>query len=58
MLEKRDLKLDLFALGLLALTVFLGASLFSYDPADPPSELVYPQHSEPANVCGRYGAGP
>jgi len=56
MLEKRDLRLDLFALGLLALTVFLGASLLSYSSADPPTELVYPEHTETANVCGRYGA--
>jgi len=56
MLDKRDLKLDLLALGLLALTVFLGASLLSYDPADLPGKLVYPHRSEAANVCGPYGA--
>jgi len=56
MLQQRDLKLDLVALGLLALTVFLAASLFSYDPADPPGKLVYPQPDEIANVCGRSGA--
>src|SRR3990170_2230009 len=56
MLEKRDLKVDLLALGLLALTVFLAASLLSYDRADPPAKLVYPQHTEPTNVCGPYGA--
>ena len=37
MLEKRDLRLDLLALGLLALTVFLAASLLSYDRGDPPA---------------------
>ncbi len=56
MLEERDLKIDLLALGLLALTIFLAASLLSYDPADPPSRLVYPERSETANVCGRFGA--
>jgi S-DNA-T family DNA segregation ATPase FtsK/SpoIIIE len=56
MLEQRDLKLDLVALGLLALTVFLAASLFSYHAADPPARLVYPPSAEPANVCGRSGA--
>ncbi|OHB81873.1 MAG: stage III sporulation protein E [Planctomycetes bacterium RBG_16_64_12] len=56
MLEKRDLKVDLLALGLLALTVFLAASLLSYDRADPPAKLVYPQHTGPTNVCGPYGA--
>ncbi len=55
MLEKRDLKLDLLALGLLAITVFLAASLLSYDKADLPNTLVYPQRTETANVCGRYG---
>jgi len=56
MLEQRNLKLDLLALGLLALTVFLAASLVSYDPADPPGTLVYPERAETANICGRYGA--
>jgi S-DNA-T family DNA segregation ATPase FtsK/SpoIIIE len=56
MLEQRDLKKDLLALGLLALAVFLGAALVSYDPGDPPSKLVYPEHADVANVCGRSGA--
>ncbi len=56
MLEKRDLKKDLLALGLLALAVFLVAALVSYDPADPPSKLVYPERAEVLNVCGRSGA--
>ncbi|MEE8450310.1 MAG: DNA translocase FtsK 4TM domain-containing protein, partial [Thermoguttaceae bacterium] len=56
MLEERNLRLDLLALGLLALTVFMAASLFTYDPADPPSKLVFPERSETLNVCGRSGA--
>ncbi|MCC6125263.1 MAG: DNA translocase FtsK [Pirellulales bacterium] len=56
MFEQRNLKLDLLALALVALTVFLAASLFSYDRADPPSQLVYPQNVEIHNVCGRSGA--
>ena len=44
------------ALGLLALTIFLAASLLSYDPADPPSKLVFPERAETLNVCGRSGA--
>ena len=56
MFEHRNLKLDLLALALMALTVFLGAALVSYDRADPPSELVYPQNIEIHNVCGRSGA--
>jgi DNA segregation ATPase FtsK/SpoIIIE, S-DNA-T family len=56
MLEQRDLKKDLLALGLLALAVFFGAALVSYDPGDPPSKLVYPERAEVLNVCGRSGA--
>ncbi|HUT10937.1 MAG TPA: DNA translocase FtsK 4TM domain-containing protein [Thermoguttaceae bacterium] len=56
MLEERNLKLDLLALGLLALTIFLAAALLSYEPADPPGTLVYPERAETANVCGRTGA--
>jgi len=56
MLEDRNLRLDLLALGLLALTIFLAAALLSYDPADPPSTLVYPPHAETLNACGRSGA--
>jgi S-DNA-T family DNA segregation ATPase FtsK/SpoIIIE len=56
MLEQRNLRLDLLALGLLALTIFLAAALLSYDPADPPSKLVFPERSETLNVCGCSGA--
>ncbi len=56
MLENRKLKLDLLALVLLAGVIFLGAALLSYDPADPPSKLVYPPHGQPANMCGHWGA--
>jgi DNA segregation ATPase FtsK/SpoIIIE, S-DNA-T family len=56
MLENRSLKRDLLALALLATAIFLAASLFSYDPADPPAKLVYPQNSHPANACGYWGA--
>ena len=56
MLDNRNLKLDLFALGLLAVTVFLAAALLSYNPADPPSHLVFPAGTETMNLCGRIGA--
>ena len=56
MLEHRDLKKDLVALGLFALVVFLAAALVSYDAGDPPSKLVYPERAEVLNVCGRSGA--
>ncbi len=55
MLEHRNLKMDLLALGLLAAVVFLAASLLSYDPADPPSKLVFPERAEVLNACGRSG---
>ena len=56
MLENRNLKLDLLALGLLAAVIFLAGALFSFDPADPPNHLVVPTNGHPANVCGRWGA--
>jgi S-DNA-T family DNA segregation ATPase FtsK/SpoIIIE len=56
MFEKRNLKLDLLALALLATVIFLAAALFSYDPADPPNRLVFPQHAHAANMCGHWGA--
>ncbi len=56
MLNERSRKLDLIALALAAGAVFLGISLASYDPADPPSTLVYPPASHIANACGRAGA--
>ena len=46
MFENRRLKLDLLALGLLAMVAFLATSLASYDPADPPGTLVSPPNEE------------
>ncbi len=56
MFDERSLKLDLFALGLLAATLFIGLSLASYHPADPPSVLVYPPQGNTSNWCGGSGA--
>jgi DNA segregation ATPase FtsK/SpoIIIE, S-DNA-T family len=56
MLEKRDKRIDLLALGLLALGIYLAAALLSYDPADPPSSLVIPPRQQTANLCGRSGS--
>ena len=56
MFDDRNLKLDLFALGLFALIVFLGVSLATYDKADPPSSLIYPTAGVIENACGRSGA--
>jgi S-DNA-T family DNA segregation ATPase FtsK/SpoIIIE len=57
MIDYRRLRTDLLALGLLAANVFVGLSLVSFDPADPPSTLVFPLHERPTNVCGPVGAG-
>lgn len=56
MLDTDRLKTDLLALGLLALVVFVGLSFLSYDPADPPSTLVFPVRQVPTNICGEVGA--
>lgn len=53
--DERSLKRDLLALALLGAVAFLGASLWSYDPADPPSRLVWPENATTANFCGRSG---
>lgn len=47
---------DVLALGLMALVVFVGLSFLSYDPADPPSDLVFPARRTPINICGSTGA--
>lgn len=62
MFENRNRQLDVAALGLLALTLLLGASLLTYDRGDPVSlsgdaaGMVYPVASSPQNACGRLGA--
>jgi S-DNA-T family DNA segregation ATPase FtsK/SpoIIIE len=69
MLENRNLRRDLFALALLALVVFLGLALASYDAADPipqplaplsllyqPDALVHPANPQVHNACGVWGA--
>lgn len=47
---------DVLALGLLALLVFAGLSFLSFDPADAPSDQVFPQRRVPTNICGTTGA--
>ena len=67
--QPRSLKLDLTALLLLALVLFLGCALLTYDPADPttgalwpmklmvPADaLVYPSNEVVSNACGKMGA--
>jgi len=56
MFESRSLKLDLVALGLLAVCVLLVAALTTYDPGDSPGTLVYPPRTTYENACGPVGA--
>src|SRR4051812_13739884 len=56
MFEDRSLKIDLCALALLALAVFLGVALWTYNPTDPPSTIVWPAMSVVHNACGSAGA--
>ncbi|HZN36820.1 MAG TPA: DNA translocase FtsK 4TM domain-containing protein, partial [Pirellulaceae bacterium] len=69
MLDQRRLYLDLFAVMLAAVVVFLALALVSYDPADPVAaltpplnrlyqadSLVHPPHAKAGNYCGYWGA--
>lgn len=69
MFENRSLRMDLFALALCGLVIFLGGSLGTYNPADPVPELipplnklyqadqlVYPASETVTNACGKWGA--
>ena len=69
MFEERSLKLDLCALVLCALVLFLSVALLTYNPGDPlpvwvaplnhlytADVLVYPPKIETTNACGFWGA--
>ena len=69
MLENRNLKQDLIAIGLFGVVIFLGLALLTYDPADPVTApigllawlhdhdpIVLPERTAIANACGRWGA--
>ncbi|WP_437194085.1 DNA translocase FtsK [Planctomicrobium sp. SH527] len=56
MIDYQRLKTDLMGLGLFAVALFMGLSLYSFDPADPPSSLMYPPRSDAMNLCGPSGA--
>lgn len=56
MFDYARLKTDLLALAVLALAVFLGLSLASFDPADPPAPTVHPARELAANLGGPAGA--
>ena len=56
MFENRNRQLDLAALALAAVVMFLGVSLWTYDRFDPPSTLVFPPSNLVHNSCGWAGA--
>lgn len=69
MLENRDLKQDLIAIGLFGAVLFCGLALLTYHPADPvvaplplldwlhsPDPVVSPLRDSLGNACGRWGA--
>ena len=69
MSEDRKIRNDIVAIGILALIIFLAASMATYDQRDPaheassllnqiyqPDQLYYPAQAEFSNACGRIGA--
>lgn len=56
MLDLHRAKTDLLALGLFAAVCFAAVSLYSFNPADPPSTQVWPQNPHVENLCGIKGA--
>ena len=55
-MDRSRLKLDILALCLFFGLVFFALSLLSYDPADPPSDLIWPRNEHAKNLCGTAGA--
>ena len=56
MWDLHRIKSDLIALALFAATLFVGLSMLSFDPGDPPGRLVHPVREVPLNLCGELGA--
>ena len=69
MSEDRKIRNDIVAIGILALIIFLAASMVTYDQRDPayeassllnqiyqPDQLYYPAQENFSNACGRLGA--
>ena len=56
MWDLHRIKSDLIALALFAATLFIGLSMLSFDPGDPPGRLVHPVREVPLNLCGELGA--
>jgi len=55
-MDFKRLGTDLLALVLFAGILFLGLSLFSYDPAEPPASTVHPPRDAALNLGGPLGA--
>ena len=69
MFDNRNLRLDLAALALLGLVIFLAVALGTYNAADPipeplaplhlfyhPDPVIFPQNARIHNACGLWGA--
>src|SRR5437660_1046810 len=56
MADRRSLRLDLAIFVLFFAGLLVAISVFSYDPADPPSTAVYPPHASAKNLLGPPGA--
>ncbi len=56
MVNFRRIRTDILAFSLLAVTLFVALSLFTYDPAHPPSQRFFPARTEVTNLCGSTGA--
>ena len=67
--DERVIRNDIIAVGLMALTIFLLAAIFTHDSADPVAsqagwlntvfqadQTVYPEHESCSNLCGVFGA--
>src|SRR5438874_3423545 len=55
-MAKRPLRTDLVACGLLFAGLLVALSIFSFDPADPPGNTVYPPRDVARNLLGPAGA--
>jgi S-DNA-T family DNA segregation ATPase FtsK/SpoIIIE len=54
--KRKGSRLDVAAAALFLAGLLAGASVFSYDPADPPGTRVHPPNATPTNLLGLPGA--
>ncbi len=57
MKKPRRSRLDIAAGGLLLLGFLVGLSVFSYDPADPPGNRIFPPNAQPTNLLALRAPG-